>query len=93
MQPDYRSVPESALVGLALLILKRAKLGSLPCTSREQAIAIIRGVRPAPPRKAPLHIKAKYELCCVCFKPMVTGSPVDSLGRHHATCELKREHL
>ena len=90
MQPDYRSIPESALVGLALLILKRAKLGSIPCTNREQAIAIIRGVRPAPPRHSKVHIKPVYELCCVCYKPMVTGTPCDSLGRRHASCEVKQ---
>jgi hypothetical protein len=90
---DHSSNPTSALVMLAQLHLKRAKLKSLPCTTREQAIAIIRGVRPAPPRHSKVHIKPVYELCCVCYKPMVTGSPVDSLGRHHATCELKREHL
>ena len=89
MSADYSRIPSSALIALGLLILKRAKLKSLPCTTREQAIRIIRGVKIPLPRRTPLHIKAKYELCCVCFKPMVTGSPVDSLGRHHATCELK----
>ena len=88
MQPDYSTVPESALIALGLLILKRTRL-SLPCTTREQAIRIIRGIRPAPPRKAVLHIKPIYELCCVCYKPMVTGTPCDSLGRRHAHCELK----
>jgi hypothetical protein len=86
--PDYSKLPTSALVGLACLILKRAKLGSLPCTNREQAIAIIRGVRPAPPRHSKVHVKPVYELCCVCYKPMVTGTPCDSLGTRHAHCEV-----
>ena len=86
--PDYSKLPTSALVGLACLILKRAKLGSLPCTNREQAIAIIRGVRPAPPRHSKVHVKPVYELCCVCYKPMVTGTTCDSLGTRHAHCEV-----
>ena len=87
--PDYSKLPESALVGLARLILKRAKLESLPCTTREQAIRIIRGIRPAPPRKAVLHIKPVYDLCCVCYQPMTTGTLCDSLGRRHSYCEVK----
>ena len=88
MQPDYSTVPESALIALGLLILKRTRL-SLPCTTREQAIRIIRGIRPAPPRKAVLHIKPVYALCCVCFKPLVTGTLVDPTGTHHIQCEVK----
>ena len=87
---DYSNLPESALVALAQLVLKRAHL-SLLCSNAEQAIRIIRGVRPAPPRKAKLHIKPVYDLCCVCYKPMVTGTPCDSLGRRHAHCEAKDE--
>ena len=87
--PDYSTIPESELIALGLLILKRAKLESLPCTTREQAIRIIRGIRPAPPRKAVLHIKPVYDLCCVCYKPMTTGTLCDSLGRRHSYCEVK----
>ena len=90
--PDYTPVSTAALLALAGLILKRARL-SLPCTSREQALRIVQGIRPAPPRKAKLHIKPIYALCCVCFKPLITGTLVDSLGRQHATCELRRELL
>ena len=86
MQPDYSTVPTSALVGLARLILKRTRL-SLPVDSREQAIRIIRGIRPAPPRKSKLHIKARYELCCFCFKPMPSGTLVDPTGTHHIQCQ------
>jgi hypothetical protein len=86
-KPNYSSVPTSALVALALLILKRARLSSIPVTNREQAIRVILGVHPAPPRKSTLHIKANYELCCICYKPMITGTPCDSLGRRHAHCE------
>jgi hypothetical protein len=87
--PNYDNLPTSALVGLARLILKRAKLESIPVQTREQAIKVIRGVRPAPPRKSKMHIKAVYDLCCVCYKPMEVGTPCDSLGRRHAHCEVK----
>ena len=87
--PDYNQIETSALFALAGLVLKRAKLGSIPVTTREQALRVIQGVRPAPPRKAKLHIKPVYDLCCVCYKPMVTGTPVDGLGRRHAQCEVK----
>ena len=87
--PNYDNLPTSAVVGLARLILKRAKLESIPVQTREQAIKVIRGVRPAPPRRSKVHVKPVYDLCCVCYKPMVTGTPVDSLGRRHAHCEVK----
>ena len=86
--PDYSSVPTSALLMLAQCVLKRARL-SLPCTTREQAIGIIRGIRPAPPKKAKLHVKPIYALCCVCFKPLITGTLVDTTGTHHIQCEVK----
>ena len=53
MQPNYDPIPTSALLALARLILKRTKL-SLPNSTREQAIGIIRGVRPAPSKSIPL---------------------------------------
>lgn len=46
---DYLNIPESALIALAALILKRTRL-SLPNRTRGQAIAIIKGVKPAPER-------------------------------------------
>lgn len=86
MQPDYSPIPTSALLMLAHAILRRTKL-SLPCTNREQALGVIRGIRPAPPRKSPLNIKPAYALCCVCYKPMATGTLCDSLGQRHIQCE------
>ena len=88
MEPNYSPIKTEALIALARLILRRAKL-SLPNNTREQAIGIIRGIRPAPPRKAVLHIKPVYALCCVCFKPLVTGTLVDPTGTHHIQCEVK----
>jgi hypothetical protein len=49
MSADYSRIPESALIALATLILKRTRL-CLLVTNREQAISVIRGVKPAPPR-------------------------------------------
>ena len=89
---DYSRIPTSALVALAQLVLKRAKLSSIPVETREQALRVLQGVRPAPPRKSKINVKPVYDMCCVCYKPMVTGTPVDSLGRRHAHCELKGEH-
>jgi hypothetical protein len=76
------------LIALAQLRLERAKISSLPNTNREQALNILHGVHPAPPRHSKMHINPVYELCCVCLKQMVTGTPCDSLGTHHAHCEV-----
>lgn len=85
---DYSNLPTSALIALARLILKRARLGSLPVASREQAIRIIRGVKPAPPRRLPLfNVKPCVAECPVCHKPMPLGTPCDSLGRMHIECQ------
>ena len=86
MNPDYSPVPTSALVALGVLILKRARL-SLRCTSREQAIAIIRGVRPAPSRKAPHGIRPRITRCAQCHGAIEVGTPCDALGTSHIDCQ------
>ena len=90
MIADYTIVPESALIALAKLTLKRAKLESVPCTSQEQALRIIRGIKPAPPRRSPLNIKpctiVPIPLCFSCHKPMPVGTLCDSMGRNHIEC-------
>ena len=90
MIADYTVVPESALIALAKLTLKRAKLESVPCTSQEQALRIIRGIKPAPPRRSPLNIKpctiVPIPLCFSCHKPMPVGTLCDSMGRNHIEC-------
>jgi len=83
---DYASIPTSALVALGVLILKRARL-SLLCTSREQAIAIIRGVRPAPSRRLPHGIKPRITRCTQCHGAIEVGTPCDALGKRHIDCE------
>lgn len=84
--PDYSPIYTSALLALAQLILKRAKL-SLPCTNREQAIAVIQGVRPAPPRTSKQVFKPYVAVCSVCHSPLETGTLCDSLGRNHIECQ------
>ena len=84
---NYDNIPTSALIALGVLILKRAQLESLPCTTREQAIAIKEGVRPAPSRRTPLIIRAKDSLCTVCRGLIVAGSLCDNLGRTHIACK------
>ena len=84
---DYSRIPTSALVALAQLHLKRAKLSSLPCTTREQAIRVIRGVKVPLPRKSKMNVKAVYDLCCVCYKPLAAGALCDSLGKVHISCQ------
>ena len=90
MQPDYSPIPTSTLQAPAKLVLKRARL-HLPCTTREHAISIIRGVRPAPPRKLPSTVKPcmviPVPLCFVCHKPMPMGTLCDTLGRNHIECK------
>lgn len=44
----YDNLPESALIALASLIVKRAKLRGIRATSRNKAIDIIRSIRPVP---------------------------------------------
>ena len=86
---DYSNLPESALIALAQLILKRARL-SLPCRNREQAVAIIRGIKPAPSRRQPLNINPCVPQCNVCHKPIPNGTLCDSTGRIHIECQEER---
>ena len=58
--PDYSQIETSALLALAGLVLKRAKLDSIPVTTREQALRVIQGVRPAPPRRSKINVKPVY---------------------------------
>jgi hypothetical protein len=82
--PDYSPVPTSALLMLAALIIKRTRL-SLPVNSREQAISIIRGIRPAPPRRKPLHTHTAH--CATCHEPIPVGTLCDAEGTRHINCQ------
>jgi hypothetical protein len=45
-------VPESALIKLARMILTRAKLRGMDLSTRDKAVAVILGLRPAPRKTA-----------------------------------------
>jgi hypothetical protein len=70
-------VPDSALIMLAAQILKRVRL-SLPNETREQALAIIKGVRPAASKNKPIAARAFRRLsspCTKCGLPIYAGEP------------------
>ena len=91
MSADYNRIPESALLALARLILNRARLSSVPVNTREQAVKVIQGIKPAPPRNLPSNIKPctvrPVALCFVCRKELPKGSLCDALGRSHISCQ------
>lgn len=74
-------VPENALIALAKLVLKRAKR-SMPVDNAQQAIAVIRGFKPAISKETPLHhvVKsavhklARESRCSACGKALPFGS-------------------
>ena len=87
MEPDYSSIPTSALIALAKLVLKRSRL-SLCADSREQALSVIRGVRPAPHRRSPHGIKPRITRCAQCHGAIEVGTPCDAAGTKHIQCEV-----
>lgn len=86
---DYSAIHSTALIALASLILRRARLTGLSVDNREQAIAVIRGVRPAPSRRARLDIKPCVTQCTVCHAPLRSGELCDSQGRYHIKCQAR----
>ena len=65
---DYSRVPASALIALAGLVMKRARIRSILAIDKASAIAIIRGITVKP--RLP---KAKINAACVCRK---CGQPI-----------------
>jgi hypothetical protein len=100
MTSTFEGIPDKPIVMLACLILKRAKL-KLPCTTRTQAIAIIRGVKPAASKRTPLNIKPcdpnMGSRCVKCGHPIHFGQPCltvgDSKTDTHITCPKKLKAL
>ena len=87
MTSTFIGVADGPVIALALLILKRARMTSLPVTNREQAINVIRGVMPAPSRKLPLNLPCIKTACCAdCHRPLPVGTLCDSLGIRHLFC-------
>ena len=89
MSADYSCIPKAALTALAALVLKRTRL-SLPNNTRGQAVAIILGVKPAPPRNSPSGITVRAALCVVCRGPIPSGTLCDPTGRMHIKCSGAR---
>ena len=77
-------VPDSAIVALAQLMLKRSKLRGMKVSTRQNAIGLIKGLRPAISKATPLTSvvqsaigkKAKEidSVCTSCGKPLPFGS-------------------
>ena len=77
MHSTFIGIPDGPVIALARLRLTRVKL-KMPCTTRAQAINILRSLRPAPSKNTPLGIVAttgKQDLCRVCHKPIQFGTP------------------
>jgi hypothetical protein len=88
-------VPDSAVVMLAQQILRRARL-SMPCTTREQALRVIKGVKPAPAKSAPLKLseRPKGDPCLKCGQPIPTGTICRCYGTNwaeHVICPTKKK--
>lgn len=83
MHATFKGVEDGPVIALALLRLKRAKL-TLPCSTRLQAINILRGVQAAPPRKGPLGIKpapaGSAGRCRKCKMPIKWGELCTTVG-------------
>ena len=85
------TVPDSAYIALARLILKRAKL-SLPANNLVEAMRVIRGVRPAITKGTPLaaviknktHIPLHADsMCSQCGKPVTFGTVCRTIWTTH----------
>jgi hypothetical protein len=84
MHSTFKDIPDGPVIALAQLRLKRAKLTTIPCKTRQQAINILRGVQPAPPRKGPVNINPAPAgvagRCRRCKMPIKWGEPCRTVG-------------
>jgi hypothetical protein len=80
--PWGQGVPDSAIIMLARLMLTRIKLSGMKVTTRQDATAIVKGLRPAVSKATPLTSvmqsavgKKALELsrCSACGKPLQIG--------------------
>jgi hypothetical protein len=93
----FEGVADSPVIMLAELILKRAGLKGLFVQDRAQAIRIIRGVKPAPPRNQPLGIRSAVDKptpCRTCGQPIHFGEPCKTVFHknldQHIECPKKK---
>jgi len=85
MMPDYTPIPTQALAALAQLLMRKARR-QFAVETREQAIMIVRSLRPAQPKSVPLcnliptaiHKKLPFAICGQCQGPIHFGEPVRS---------------
>lgn len=81
-------VPDTAIIMLAALILKRARV-KLPNETRAQAIAIIKGVRPVSKTK-PIAFRRLSSPCTKCGLPIYAGEPCQGCAtakERHIDCK------
>src|SRR5271155_20099 len=86
MTPDYTPIPTQALAALAQLLMRKARRQGFAVDTREQAIMIIRSLRPAISRSVPLcnviptaiHKPAPFAICGHCQGPIHYGDTVQS---------------
>ena len=79
MFATFVGVDDAAVIALAQLRLSRAGL-KIPCTTRQQAVNILRSVRPAIAKSTPLARVLRpcvmtHEACRTCNKPVPYGTP------------------
>ena len=91
-------IADSAILALAQLIINRARLTVMSANTREQALSIIRSLRPAPSMRVPLSVLVKSathipvhpdEFCLSCGQPLPFGSLCHTLrlgGGTHISC-------
>ena len=99
-------VPDSAVVMLAVLMLKRIRLHGMKVDNRQDALAVIKGLRPAVSKRTPLSAvvpsaigKTAREVsrCSSCGKALQTGSLCRTVWTaydgEHIRCEGKARTL
>lgn len=84
-RPNYDPIPSSALVMLAERLLARARRKGFRLETREDAIQVIRSLRPAIPRTIPVHKfivprqhKPVLSTCKNCKNPIYFGDAVNT---------------
>ena len=90
-----QGIADAPILALAQQIVARARLTGMSANTREQAMNIIRGLRPAPSMRVPLSVLVKSaahvplhpeEVCRVCGKDLPIGSLCRTLGLEHINC-------
>ena len=83
---DCTRVSTADLIDIARDHLRECRV-SLLVGSREQALSIIYGLKPPPPRKSPLNFKPYVPQCVTCSAPLLAGALCDTVGTSHLNCK------